>query len=472
MATYFVRLHHSSADWPAFATAAAKVSPGAFLAEGGGNGLQVAAASAQKGAHLEVVALVLFGTFAMLVTLLLVGQAMARQVLLEGREYAVLGVLGTTPGQGRGIVRVRSGFIGLVGGTLALLVAFVASPFTPFGLARQAEVTPGFHVEPWIFVGGFVVIVATVTSLTEIPAWRATRLTSRGTTRTSGSRASPSRVVEGLAATSLPGAGVIGVRWALERGRGRFAVPVWTAMASGVGAVAALVASLTFGASLDHLVITPSEQGWNWDVLVGNPNGVVDTSAHAEALLARNPLVQSYSAMTYLNGGGFAVDGHPLANTLVFDQLKGAVGPTLLEGRAPRGQGEIALGSSTLADIHHRVGQRVHYVTPAGAWTMTVVGRMIMPSVGDLLTNSVGDGAWVPGAFFQRFKAAAVAALPGLPTLFYSVFAVRYTPWAPKGAAFTSLRRSSGLSSSSSYQAKTLPICRALTSYPWSLPVS
>ena len=44
-------------------------------------------------------------------------------------------------------------------------------------------------------------------------------------------------------------------------------------------AVAAVTASLTFAASLDRLVDSPTLQGWNWDVVVGNPNDDVDITA-------------------------------------------------------------------------------------------------------------------------------------------------------------------------------------------------
>ena len=57
-------------------------------AGGGGEGLQVAAASAERGTQLAVVALLLFGALAALVTLLLAGQALARQVLLEEADLA------------------------------------------------------------------------------------------------------------------------------------------------------------------------------------------------------------------------------------------------------------------------------------------------------------------------------------------------------------------------------------------------
>src|SRR5439155_21456888 len=62
-----------------------------------------------------------------------------------------------------------------------------------------------------------------------------------------------------------PGSAVAGLRPALEPGRGRTAVPVRSAMAGAVVAIVALVAALTFGASLRGLVDRPRLYGWDWD---------------------------------------------------------------------------------------------------------------------------------------------------------------------------------------------------------------
>ena len=55
-----------------------------------------------------------------------------------------------------------------------------------------------------------------------------------------------------LAHSPLPLTMVLGVRFGLERGRGRTAVPVGTALAGAAVAVMAVAAALTFGASLDR----------------------------------------------------------------------------------------------------------------------------------------------------------------------------------------------------------------------------
>jgi hypothetical protein len=446
MNAYVVRLHGGLAGWNAFAAAASRLDHHGFLEAGGvgsgGAGLQVAAASAERGTHLEAVALLLFGGLAALVTLLLVEQALARQVLLEEADLTILAGLGMSRAQIVAMVLLRAVLTGVAGGVLAVAAAVAASPLMPVGLARQAEISPGISADALVLTAGFCAIVVLMVALAALPAWRVSRRGPRPRNEGTGRPGAP-RLAGRLARSSLPVTTVLGVRFGLERGRGRTAVPVGTALAGATAAVMAVAAARTFGASLDQLVNSPWQQGWNWDVLVGNPNTVTDPTGYVVPRLAADRLVGSYSALTNLNGG-FTVDGAAVGNVLVFDPLKGAVFPPLLQGRPPHAQGEIVLGTSTLRQIGRRVGQTIKLRTPVGTTTtMRVVGRMIVPSVADLLTNGLGQGAWVPGSYFRRLK-AELAGRPDVPPLFYQLFAVRYAPGVPPARALARLRHDFG----------------------------
>ena len=444
MSAYFVRVRGGAAGWNAFAASAMRVDRGAILQPGGGDVLQGAAASAERGTHLEAVALLLFGGLAAFVTVLLAGQAMTRQVLLEEGDLTILAGLGMSRAQIAAMVVLRAGLTGVAGGALAVAAAVAASPLMPVGLARLAEISPGISVDAVVLTAGFLTIVVLVAALAALPAWRVSRR-GPGPRGDGTGRLGTPRLGGLLTRSPLPLTTVMGVRFGLERGRGRTAVPVGTALAGAAAAVLAVTAALTFGASLDQLVNSPRQQGWNWDVLVGNLNATSDPAGQIVPRLAGDPLVGSYSALTVLQGGGFTVDGAAVANTFVFDPLKGAVFPPLLDGRPPRTPGEIVLGSSTLRQIGRHVGQTVKFWTPAGATTMRVVGRMIVPSVGDILTNDLGQGAWVPASYFRRFNAeAARLRLASAPPPFYQLFAVRYAPGVPPAQAFTRLRHDFG----------------------------
>ena len=64
---------------------------------------------------------------------------------------------------------------------------------------------------------------------------------------------------------------LVGVRFALEPGRGRTAVPVRSALLGAVLAVALVVATLTFGSGLQSLVSHPALYGWNWSYMLDPP---------------------------------------------------------------------------------------------------------------------------------------------------------------------------------------------------------
>jgi hypothetical protein len=436
-----VQLRHGAADWAAFSTAANALGSNIVTQPGDTFGVADAARSAQRGIHLEAVALMLFGGLSALVTLLLAGQAMARQTQLEGADYSVLRNLGASRAQLVGITAVRAAMIASAGLILALLISALGSGLMPIGLARQAEIHPGIEFNAAILVPGALILALALIGQAVIPAWRASPRTAPESDD-AALRSRPSPVSAALHRISSPAASV-GLRFNLERVRRSGGVPVTAAAVAAVAAVATLTGALTFGASMDHLVHTPRQQGWNWDVLVGNPNGVDDIEAHGSSLLARNPLVASYSAWASI--GPMTVEGVDVNTVLAIDPVKGSVYPALLEGRPPRAADEIVLGSTTLSRLHKRVGQTVSMQTPVAPVTLRVVGRMLVPSMGAVLfTNSLGDGAWVSGSLLHKLAAQAAADPSAVQAPPFTLFAVRYVPGASPRAAYDSLRQGFG----------------------------
>ena len=60
--------------------------------------------------------------------------------------------------------------VGALAAIFAVLVAGVASPFFPTGLARTAEPSPGFHLDAEVLVLGAVAVVVVVVVLSAWPA--------------------------------------------------------------------------------------------------------------------------------------------------------------------------------------------------------------------------------------------------------------------------------------------------------------
>ena len=442
-----VRLRHGAADWSAFAARAQAVSRNVSASAGNVYNSRASAASTQRGVHLEVVALLLFGGIAALVTLLLVSQAIARMVMLEGDDYGILRSFGASKMQLIAIVLARVFLIGAAGSALAVVVATLGSSIMPIGPARQAEIHPGINFDPQVLLLGFVGLLGFVAVCALIPAWRVSRppiAFSRAGFEgplSAGVRANGSYGWTPLVAR-------IGIQFGLGSGRGTRRVPMVGAVLTASLAVAAVVAALTFGASLGHLVESPRQQGWNWNVLVGNPNSTKDLEGKTKALLAHNRFVAGYSAIAILAGAGqgtSVIDGKTVDSLLAFDPLKGSVYPPLLEGHAPRAANQVVFADQTLQQLHRRVGQTVQVQGPGGRpITIHIVGRMISPSVGDLFTNGMGVGGWVSGAVVHEQQANKGSNSSNIPGTVFTLFAVRYARGVSHAAALASLRREFG----------------------------
>ena len=445
-----VRLRHGTADFPAFEAAATKVGHGQVFVGDPGNvvGTTDAASSASRATRVEALSLLIFGLLALVVTGVLVGQGVSRQVVLQIDDYATMRALGANRGQLLATALLPAGITATLGAAFAFVVAIAASPLMPIGLARQAEIHPGVDLDPAILIGATAILAALVMAWCLRSSWQASRPMTDGrapederTSRLAGA------LGRGLRS---PAAGM-GVRFALERGRGRHAIPVASALVAAVVAVAALSASLTFGSSLSRLGTSSREQGWNWDVLVGNPSDFTDREADYAAVLSQNPLVGSYSAVAVIAGarqGNAYIDKVPLDTLLSIDLLKGSVHPVLLSGRAPRGLQEVVLARRTLDNLHKKVGDTVPFDVgpPQGTIHLHIVGEMIAPSIGDIFTNSLGDGGWISGDAVRAAQARGQGdpASAGPPGPNFSLFAVRYAPGASSAAAYASLQRQFG----------------------------
>jgi hypothetical protein len=368
-------------------------------------------------------------------------------VVLEADDYATLRTLGVTRSQLVSIVVMRAAVLGFAGAAIALLLAALSSPLLPVGLARQGEIHPGFSFDAAILVPGAFALVALVCAGALIPAWRGSRRMTvsaePGTLGVGGTWVSGA-----LGRAAVPTTAGIGIRFGLTPGRGRSTVPVVSALVASVLGVAALAASLTFGSSLHGLISSPRQQGWNWDVLVGNPNDLQDEEAKDGALLAEDPYVASYSAISILAGadqGTAEIDGHLVNLLLAFDPLKGYVYPPVVAGHAPRADDQIVLASDTMEKLRTRIGRSVTVDGGNGKIHLRVVGEMVSPSIGDLFTNGVGEGGWVYGPAVRKYAQSQAQSQPSsTPPTVFNLFAVRYKPGVSKAAAFASLQRSFG----------------------------
>jgi hypothetical protein len=362
-------LNRGLAGLPAFRAAVNRLAGGRAQIELGSDDA-TAAAAARRGTSLQAQALLLFGIIVALAMLVIVGQSIARLAHTTAADFPVLRALGSRPGQLVAVALAPGAVVAAAGMALAIPAAYALSVFTPVGVARRAEISPGFSFDAPILLGGAVLLALLLTARAALTA---RRVAWRPADATVAGRDPGSRIARWMARRGFPAPAVTGIRLAFEPGSGRTAVPVRSAILGTVLALAAIIAALVFGASLAHVVGDPRLVGWNWDVAVGNPHSG-DTAAQTIPRLRADPDVAGLTATT-LGGGVIGGQDVPVVG---LQTLHGHVAPPLLAGRLPRGPGEIALSGGELRALHRSVGGLVSAGTTRGVVALRITGQVVL----------------------------------------------------------------------------------------------
>jgi hypothetical protein len=399
---YYVRLRHGQAGFARFEAAAYKVNAV------GVQDLDAAAAAITASIRPQAAGWWVLAALAALAAAVVAGQALARQTAAENTDRPTLSALGLSSRQSTALGMLRTLIVALAGAAGGVVLATLLSAFAPVGEARLADPAPGLTFDWPVAVLGAVAAVAVVLALGVPPALRGAR--TRGSARPARA-ARPSAVVGAAASAGAPAVAVLGIRQALERGRGTRAVPVWTALAGTILAVAALCATAVLGASLSHLTASPELYGdpfqafFSWS----GPGGAAGTGLFNG--LERDPAIDR---ITLISGPAITV------NHVAVQALAGAAprGPLLLSaaaGRLPAGRGEIALGASTMRQAGAHLGSvvQVGVTSPDGAVRSApfrVVGLVSFPS--DFGTGGLGTGAALTTAGYTAAQCPPSPAQP------------------------------------------------------------
>ncbi len=322
----------------------------------------------------EAIALSVFGGITGIAALLIAGQVISRRVRLRALDLDIARALGADPP-----MCLWDGLLGslgalLLGSLLAGTVAVVLSPLGPLGPVRPFL---GVALRPdWAVIGiGVLTLVVVLGGVAVLASFRS--LPDRA--RNGAGRFTSSRVTTAATRAGLPPSAVTGVRFALEPGVGRSAVPVRSAILGAILAVTVVVATVTFGSSLNTLVSHPALYGWNWNYDIDGGGGLGDIPGPAAAkLLDADPLVLSWTGIYYST---LTLDG---VNVPVMGATPGAtVAPPLLSGHGLQASNQVVLGASTLRSLHKRVGDtvqvRIHGSKPV---RLTIVGTATLPPIG------------------------------------------------------------------------------------------
>jgi hypothetical protein len=389
-------------------------------------------AEAQQAIRPEAIALAVFGVIALLAALIIGIQAISRQLYANAGEATVLRALGAVPA-----ATMADALLGVVaaaaaGAVLAGAIAIALSPLTLFGPVRTVAAVPGIDAD-WTVLGPGMAVLAVVLAL--VAGAIGYRLAPHRAARRAAT-AGGSGVVAAALSAGLPPSGGAGLRFALEPGHGRTAVPVRSVMAGTVLAMLVGVATLTFGASLATLISRPSLYGWNFSYALYSIDGYGPVPLRwAGPLLARDPYVAATSGVYFAT---VQIDGQTVP--AMAGPSRAAIAPSPLSGSAVTGPGQIVLGPATLAALHKRLGDTVtvsegRILPPT---RLRIVGTAALPTIGDVIgvhaslsTGAIISTQSVPARDLDNF-----GPLAGPNTIF-----VRLRPGVSPSAGLRSLRR-------------------------------
>jgi hypothetical protein len=432
LSEFGLQLQHGGADVSTVETEVDRALPagsGFYLVDP-----SVIETEAQRAIKPEAVALGVFGGICGLAVLLIASQIIGRQRRLLADDLGTLRALGTSPS-----ALIGDGLIGVVGATvvgslLAGAVAVALSPLGPLGPVRPVDPSSGVAFDWTVLSLGMVVLVVTLSAFAVISAYRTARHLSDPIRQRSHER--PSVVAATVATAGLPESAVMGVRFALEPGEGRNSVPVRSAMLGAALAVLVVIATVTFGTSLNTLVSHPALYGWNWNYELESAEGGGYIPGHeASQLLSRDPDVAAWTGVYF---DSLRIDGQTVP--IIGESPPSPVGPPVQSGHALQARNQIVLGATTLADLHKRVGDtvRASYGTSSTETTLRIVGTATMPAVGPGLGLhlSMGTGAVVSDLFIPAGVRNPASGPPG-PNAYF----VRLHNGASPSASLRSLQR-------------------------------
>jgi hypothetical protein len=365
----------------------------------------------------EAIALGVFGLIAALAALVIAGGLLARTLSNDHGDFGVLRALGASPG-----TVAAAGLLGtmgavVAGSVLALVVGVALSPIGPIGPVRPVYPDGGIGFD-WTVLG--VAFAFFVLALGGVAAFLAQRQSRRLIERKRLVTVPVgSRLASFLARAGLALSAVVGVRFALESGRDRDAVPVRSALVGAALAVMIVVATLTFGSGLSTLISRPSLYGWNWNLAL---SGAYNVPPQSTSLLSRDPLVAAWSGDNF---GPIQIDGVTVPALIA--KTHAVVAPSLLSGHEVDAANQVVLGAETMAELHKHLGDTVMasygapqdvpvYVPPT---PLVIVGTATLPAVGPTMSlhSSMGTGAiisqGVETAAMKKFLQQPYATLNG-----------------------------------------------------------
>src|SRR6266568_987048 len=139
-----------------------------------------------------------------------------------------------------------------------------------------------------------------------------------------------------------------------------------------------------------------------WDAALSGDSGSASFAPGSRDLndLISDPSISDVATGVY-TGATYRVNNVGM-DGVAMDAVKGDIEPAILEGRAPKGADEVAVGRKSLQAAHARIGStvQVSIVGQRQTQTMRVVGIVVLPFDDD--TSTIGEGLWMTFPGTQR----------------------------------------------------------------------
>jgi hypothetical protein len=334
-----------------------------------------------------------FAIAAMLAALFLVGQSVARYIAGGTSDVKTLRGLGATPGQGAWLAAAGPVAVSLLAVPLAVIGALVASRWFPIGAARLTEPNPGVSAD-WVVLG---IGLAAIIALVSVGALASARTQHKRHARTTLERRST--VATAAMRSGMPLAAVVGLRFALEPGRGDKTVPVRPAMLGAVAGVLGLVAAFTFSHAVDDAGQHPERFGQTFQQFAF-------TGANDQTFVPIARVIAALDADADVTGVddarvSVATSAGGKGSVTVYSYTGGAkpLDVVLTSGRMPTSMNEIVLAPRTRDITHTSIGSEITLTGTRGTHALTVTGIGFVPRG---FHNRYVDGAWMTDSGYDQ----------------------------------------------------------------------
>ncbi|HEX2064747.1 MAG TPA: FtsX-like permease family protein, partial [Acidimicrobiales bacterium] len=343
------------------------------------------------GTDLERTGLLLFSAAVLVAGLFLAGQALTRTVYGMADSVPTLRAMGlTNPGLVAGMVLPLL-VAAVTAAAVAVGAAVALSNRFPVGLARRLDPDLGLHADWLVLAPGAAVVAALVVGGAALAARRATRA-SRADRRPER-RSAVVRAIRGAAPLPVG----IGAGYALEVGRAERSLPVRPALAGTMAGVLGVLGALGLVRGIDDALARPERSGQVWDAAL-----YPSDDRSAESMVTALQRDRDVDQIAYMHRVPFDVQGAGLPVYAV-EPVRGDLSFVVLDGRAPRGRDEAAIGPASAKALGKGIGDSVQVGEESGR-SLRIVGISLLSQEAH---SSFDQGVWTTPDTLQELTEAA-----------------------------------------------------------------